>query len=100
QYENDVQLQDTLTKFTSEELIQAVLANKDQVTFTLVDNLGHTRDRETITIRQMYHVTFQEDGATRIVPLGLNISCQFDKTSSQTYWTITDYREVSQVDNG
>ena len=102
QYENDVQLRDTLTKFTSEELIQDVLANKDQVTFTLVDNLGHARDRQTISIRQMYHVTFQEDGATRIVPLELNISCQFDKTSSppQTYWTITDYREVSRVDNG
>ena len=100
QYQNDVQLQETLNKFTSEELIQDVLANKDHVTFTLVDNVSHYRDQQTVTISQIYHVTFQKDEATRIVPLELKISCQFDKTSGQTYWTITDYQELDRDDNG
>ncbi len=100
QYKNDEQLQDGLKQFTSEELIQDVLANKDHVTFALVDNLNHRRDQQTITINQLYHVTVQEDGAARIWSLKLKISCQFDKMSGQTYWTIADYEELGRVDNG
>jgi hypothetical protein len=95
-----VQLQEGFNKFTGEQLIQDVLANKDHVTFALVDNISHRRDQQTITISQLYHVTLQEDGATRIVSLKLKISCQFDKMSGQTYWTIADYEELGRVDNG
>ena len=100
QYNNDVQLQEGFNKFSGEQLIQDVLANKDHVTFALVDNISHRRDQQTITISQLYHVTLQEDGATRIVSLKLKISCQFDKMSGQTYWTIADYEELGRVDNG
>lgn len=94
QYENDVPLQDALKKFTSEELIQDVLANKEHVTFTLVNNLNHRQDQQTVTIRQIYHIKLEEGEATRVVPVELRISCQFDRIAGQTYWTISDYFEL------
>jgi len=92
QYQNDVELHDALNEFTNDELIQDILANKDRVTFTLVDNLNHYRNQQVITIRQSYHITFEENGATRIVLCELDIFCQFDKIAGQTYWTIADHQ--------
>ena len=100
QYKNDVKLQDALKEFVGEELIQGVLAKKEHVSFTLVKNVSHRRDQQTIYINQIYHITIQEGGTTRVVPIELKISCQFDKIAGQTYWTIADYMELDQINNG
>ena len=100
QYKNDVKLQDALKEFTGEPFIQDVQSKKENVRFTLVKTLNHRRDQQTIYIRQIYDVSIQEGQTTRVFPIELKISCQFDRIAGQTYWVIADYMELDQVNNG
>jgi len=100
QYKNNVELQDALEKFTGEQLIRDMLSKNETVGFSLVKTLNHRRDQQTVYIRQIYDITIQEGGTTRVFPIELKISCQFDRIAGHTYWVIADYVELDQVNNG
>ena len=95
QYENDVTLKETLNKFVEEELIKTLVTQQDRATYRLVANLDQIRDEQVIRIRQLYQISFSDNGVTKVVRFELTIRCQFDKLSNQTYWTIADYQEAS-----
>ena len=94
EYQNDVKLKDFLEQFLGEEPIKTMVAQKDQATYTLVSHVAQSRHLKVITIKQLYQVQFQQDGSTRTIPLKLSISCQYDKSSRQSYWTISDIEEA------
>ena len=94
EYQNDVKLKDVLDQFLGGEPIKTLVAQKDQATYTLVSQVAQSSHLQVITIKQLYHVQFQQDGSPQTIPLELSINCQFDKSSQQSYWTISDIQEA------
>lgn len=94
EYQNDVKLKDVLDQFLGGEPIKTLVAQKDQATYTLVSQVTQSSHLQVITIKQLYHVQFQQDGSPQTIPLELSINCQFDKSSQQSYWSISDIQEA------
>ena len=94
EYQNDVKLKDMLEQFVGDEPIKTLVAQKEQAIYTLASQVSQSSHLQVITIKQLYHAQFQQDGSTRTIPLKLSISCQYDKSSKQSYWTISDIQEA------
>ncbi|MCP3690905.1 MAG: DUF4190 domain-containing protein [Planctomycetaceae bacterium] len=94
EYQNDVKLKDMIEQFVSDEPIKTLVEQKEQAIYTLASQVSQSSHLQVITIKQVYHAQFQQDGSTRTIPLELSISCQYDKSSKRSYWTISDIQEA------
>ena len=94
QYANDVKMKDVLKQFVSDEPIRTMLEQGKNARYERISTISHSTHLRVVTVKQLYHVHVEDEGGTRKIPLEFHVSCQYDRSTGQSYWTVSEVREA------